>query len=333
MSSVRGIFFTIAMFSLLSVLIFAIMAQRETVERSHQSFLLVEKATYAWHDISEDIRDVTDLNVTQLDKILNINDVLPAEKDIAAVASGYASFIRANYTSPDLKVSFQTSEGEEITDFSCLGKKKCSDKNIQFSVLPFNITYGYPDWNKKLLEINCGQNGLPCSFAYVQWFNITINLTNSSFTCNPQAYNNCTSGDIEWSEFDKVFSCSGSNQECVNYSLRVIDASGRVYACPGVYGDDNGNTKKVNCNSAVLNWIDDKTANLVFKIPSCQLKLSFGKKGLFKIKGDKDDNDCDPYVNTSVTFTFNTTNFTTNFASILVVTDTLLNNSKTSVLR
>ncbi len=306
-------------------------------ERSPVPLLLVQKVAYTWEDVMERISSASGVDFTKTENVLSMRDELPAAFDVPTYVGRYVSFVQQFYSSSDVAIKFYSSEGEEITDFSCFGKQHCNDDEVQFHILPFNMTYAYPDWSKRLLDVICyatSREGFPaCDFS-AQSLEVEINLTGINFSCNPSVYNDCTTDDIEWNnDFDKVFGCT-SGVGCIPYSLTIRDNSSRVYACQGVYGGNSGNTKRVNCDASTLNWFDDKEAKLTIKASPCNAIFKFGKHGRFRAEGKTpSEGDCDAGMATNVQFVFNTTDFWTDFSTQLEVRDTFVNYSVKTAVR
>ncbi len=319
----RGFFFTLSILAFVLVILSAgILTQSAVI--NVVPFLSAEKVTYAWEDVSESIISVSGVNVSKNGNELDIQDELPSSRNLPDFIGRYVSFVRQFYNSSDLNVDFYSGEGQLISDFNCFGKKNCGDNAVQFHILPANMTYTYPDWNKKLLDVVCydtPQNGYPaCDFAPITGLNISINLTAVNFSCDPRVWNDCTKDEIQWGKFDKVFGCS-SGVGCIPYSLTIRDANGLVYSCQGVYGSNGANTKEVNCDEGTINWYDDDEAKLTFK-SQCRVTLKFGNHGRVSIEGkDVNDQGCDVNMSTDIRFTFNNSNFWTDFSTQMLVRD------------
>ncbi|MFH0714021.1 MAG: hypothetical protein V1722_05635 [Candidatus Micrarchaeota archaeon] len=331
----KGFFFTLSALSLAFVIFTAIALSQQT-EVDPVPLLLSEKVSYAWEDVSEDILGVSGVNITKNDTVLILQDELPAPRDVPDYLGRYVSFVKQFYNTSDLNVYFYSGEGELISDFACFGKKSCTDNAVQFHILPANMTYTYPDWNKKLLDIVCyntARSGFPaCDFTPVTGLNISINLTAVNFSCDPSVWNDCTKDEIQWDHFDKVFGCS-SGVGCIPYYLTIRDASGAVYSCQGVYGSNGGNTKEVNCDEGTINWYENDEAKLTFK-SQCRVTLKFGNHGRIRIEGkDVDDRDCDVNMTTDIRFTYNNSAFWTDFSTQMQVTDNYGNYSAMDVIR
>ena len=327
----KGFFFTLSIISLAAALILAASLSRE-MRINPVPFLLSEKVSYSWEDISEDLTSATGVNSTQNGNLLDVIVELPSQANATASLNNYISFIRRFYNSTDLSVKFFSPTGEEVTDLSCFGKKQCSDNNIQFHIMPFNITYSYPDWSRKQLDVVCYQSpkdGFPaCDFSQTNSINISINLNRINFTCDPSVYNNCTTSDIQWnSDFDKVFGCT-SGVGCINYTLTIMDNNSRVYRCSGVYGDNSGTTKRVNCGAGTLDWYNEKEAKLTIKASPCHVDFTFGANGRFSVEGkDTNNQACDINMTVDANFNFTTSNFWTDFSTEMLVRDELANYS------
>lgn len=334
----RGFFFTIVIISLAVTMLLALSIQQQ-LQTSQLPFLFAGKVVYAWEDISEDLNSATGINATKVDNTLDIMDELPAQRNFTDSINTYVSFVRRFYNSSDLSVGFYSQNGQQLVDFACFGKKQCSDNNIQFHVMPFNMTYTYPDWNKRQLDVVCyqsAQDGFPaCDFSAVRSVNISINLTAINFSCNPSVFNDCDHDDIEWdNDFDDVFGCT-SGLGCINYTLSIRDNNSHVYRCQGVYGDNTGNHKRVNCNEGTLNWHHSKEAKLTIKASPCHVNFEFGKDGRFRIEGkdQNEQNNCNVNMTTDILFNFNTSSFWTDFSTEMLIRDELANYSVRSPVR
>ncbi len=333
----RAFFFTISIISM-AVLMLLALSLYQQVKLNPTPFLLAEKMTYSWEDVSEGLSAAAGVNVTKIENSLNIIDEFPASRNFSSTLAAYASFVRQFYNGSDVSIGFYTSTGQEITDFSCFGKKECSDNEVQFHILPFNVTYQYPDLNKKELDVVCykqADDGFPaCDFSHVRALNISINLTAMNFSCDPAIYNDCTNSDIEWNnDFDKVFGCT-SGESCINYTLTIRDNSSKVYRCQGVYGSNSGSTRRVNCNAGTLNWRENTEAVLSIKSSPCQVDLRFGNEGRFRVQSSAPaSGNCNVNMTMDSLFTFDTGDFWADFSTEMLVRDNFANYSVRTAIR
>ncbi len=336
MKKLRGFFFTASVISVVSFMLFAAFLYQQA-KFDPSPLLLAEKVTYSWEDIAEDLSKADGFNATKSGNTLSVVMDLPSSKNISQELSTYANFTQSFYAGPDTSIGFYSADGQQITDFSCFGKKNCNDNTVQFHILPFNMTYSFPDLTKKQLDIVCYdhvKDGFPvCDSTHIRALNISINLTAMNFTCNPSIYNNCTQNDIEWdTDFDEVFGCT-SGTGCINYSLMIRDNNSKTYNCQGVYGANNGNTKRVNCDATTFNWLENDETVLTIKSSPCQVRLRFGNEGRFRVESTAPASEnCNINLTLQSMFVFDTTNFWTDFSTQLLVRDNLANYSiKTQV--
>ena len=333
----KGFFFTISVISL-AVLMILTLSLYQQIKLNPTPFLLAEKMTYSWEDVGEDLSSAAGVNVTKVGNSLEVIDELPASRNFSSTLAAYASFVQRFYNSSDVSIAFYSSTGQPITDFSCFGKKDCSDNEVNFHILPFNITYQYPDLNKKQLDVVCykqADNGFPaCDFSHARALNISINLTAMNFTCDPSVFNNCTTSSIEWNnDFDKVFGCT-SGEGCINYTLTIRDNNSKVYTCQGVYGSNSGNTRRVNCNAGTLNWLENDEAVLSIKSSPCEIDLRFGKDGRFRVQSSAPaSGNCDVNMTTDSLFTFDTGDFWPDFSTEMLLQDNFANYSVRTAIR
>lgn len=333
----RAFFFTISVISL-AVLMLLTLSLYQQVKLDPAPFLLSEKMTYSWEDVSEDLSGAAGVNVTKIENSLRVIDEFPAPRNFSSTLATYASFVQRFYNGSDVSIGFYSSTGQAITDFSCFGKRDCGDATVQFHILPFNITYQYPDLNKRELDVACyeqADNGFPaCDFSHVRALNISINLTAMNFSCDPAFYNNCTHSNLEWNnDFDKVFGCT-SGAGCINYTLTIRDNSSRVYSCGGVYGANSGNTRRVNCNASTLSWLENNEAVLSIKSSPCQIDLRFGNDGRFRVQSSAPaSGNCNVNMSIDSLFTFDTSDFWADFSTEMLVRDSLANYSVRTAIR
>ena len=332
----RGLVFSIIAVMLLNLLFGLALFQT----RSSFGLEVSKKVVYTWDDVREDLFVITGLNAFKEEKNLSIYDKLPAEVTVSEALDSYFDFIRDYYKEENLEITLLDSGGIPITDYDCFGRidsdgdGDCSDEDVYYKIVPFNITYGYPDWTKRQLEITCRKPD-PCDFSPVQKIELEFNLTSVNFSCYPSIWNNCTNSDIQWNQFDKVFgegACTGG-EDCLKrpYNLTIRDSKGEVYKCKGSYGDDVGQRRNVNCPEEVWNWYDSSEATLTIKSNPCWVKLKFGDDGHFMIEGTQPQggDSCNFSMDTFVFLEFNTTDFQFNLPSQLRVRDLGWNSSKT----
>ncbi len=325
-------------FSTLTILLFSLLlatALFQAASFQNAGLTVAKKVVFTWDDVQEDLLHLTGLNVVKDETNLSIGDVIPPTDPVATSLQAYNTFIQDYYKEKNYEVAILDADGTPITNFDCFGKVSCPGK-VVFTIRQFNITYEYPDWSKNQLDIVCKSGSSPpCNFAYVQNFSLKFNFSTINFSCYPSVWNNCTSSDIDWGQYDKVFgpgACTG-NEACLlkNYSIMLIDGKNKVYYCPGVYGDDSGNTKGVNCPATVFNWLDSSIATLVVKASPCWIKMEFGDGGRFRLKGTQpnSDSDCSFALSSEVNMTFNTTDFVIDIPAMLRVRDLYYNFSET----
>ncbi len=332
----RAFFFTVSIISLAVLMLGALFIYHQAV-LSPVPALLAEKVVYTWEDIGEDLSSAAGINVTKVENLLEVMDEFPAPDNYSGTLANYASFVQQFYTSSDVSLGFYAANGQAITDFSCFGKRTCSDNVVQFHILPFNITYQYPDLNKKQLDVVCyeqADGGFPaCDFSHVKALNISIRLTAMNFTCYPSVYNNCTHSNIEWNSFDKVFGCT-SGDGCINYSLTIQDNNSRTYKCQGVYGSNSGNTRRVNCDAGTFDWRENNEAVLSVKSSPCQIDLRFGNDGRFRVQSSAPASEnCNVNLTMDTRFTFDTVDFWPDFSTELLIRDNFANYSAQAAAR
>ncbi|MBI4399215.1 hypothetical protein HY570_00560 [Candidatus Micrarchaeota archaeon] len=302
----KGFIFTIVTLLLFLILLtLAISIKSSSLEQSEATKQLstARKVILAWQDITEDFTTAFGIRIQRNGTQLTIYDTLPASGGGLEYLRRYFNFSRDFYSTGEIDITFLDSNNNTIN---------ISSISSDIVILPFGITYTYPDAGHREREILCPEEN--CSA--VSYMNYQYNYTNATFDCNPLnctchkvSMGGCGTGtpDYNWAPNQLILLCLPGDNSCINFSLTMTDSLNRSYQCPGLYCPYTAFTR-------------DKKSTLSVQMTPCWFELQIG--------GNDGDNQvleevrlhepgspntlCSTITNTSVTFTFNTTNYTIN---------------------
>jgi len=292
----KGIVFSIIGILLFSILLAAVLAYANEKQEGEINEMASEKVGYALDDVDDGILDNLDLIIVKNGTKLVFNDTLPAnDSEIQDNLIAYGLFTTNYYSRKDLNVSFNP--GLETIQ-------------PPIRINPLGFQYDYPDpynwwwhhWHKQELEIN----GNSKSFNYLKNFSVYFKL-NALF--DETFSGKCTGHDSDWHSWS---SCSSHHHHnyCLYLTMTIEDKNGSRYTYP--------------CGPMQLDDHASITINL--KDPIGDVNFEFGghSRQLMRYYVDAYHYDygySNITANTSIEFTFNTTNFYATIDSNLTTND------------
>ncbi|MCX6776919.1 MAG: hypothetical protein NTY73_03050 [Candidatus Micrarchaeota archaeon] len=217
--------------------------------------IVSEKVGYIFDDITEDVTNITGINLTQQQSDLVLVDALPAT-NITSNLALYEDFVRSRYLSAELEATFLTPD-EQQTNLTNL--------TSQIIVQPFGMTYNYTNFSK---------NDLFIQIPYAQsaainkvYYNISVN--GSNFT---------DFAGITWNPSPQP--CSIGTIGCIHFYLEVDDGLNQKYTSAETLVDLNKtagylNISFVNQSCSIEMWMGNKSGQsylLDMGIHGCQVK-------------------------------------------------------------
>jgi hypothetical protein len=294
----RGFIFTLLTFILFSILLSVALdvRQREIAgAQTAQRMLVAEKIITTFDDVSEGVTGVVQLYVAQNSNNLTIGDSLPANATIQNNLGAYDKFIKQYYNAQDLEVKFLNPDGTEM-NLSQI------DPESMITILPWGLKYAYPDYGKNELRISYDKT----NYTAVQQISITLNVLNAWFN---KTYSS-TDCKKDWAPLKT--DCGGD--PCLNFNLTIIDMNGTVYNAPcttfNLKFDSNLRVDFANATNTNI-WVNV----LVGSLPDA---LTIQMHNV--------------YLNTTTVLAFNTTSYSANLLSKLMVRDKNYNVSRTEYL-
>lgn len=298
----RGFIFTLLTFILFSLLLSVALdvRQREIAgAQTSQRMLVAEKIINTFDDVSEGVTGVVQLYVAQNANNLTVGDSLPANTTIQNNLRAYDKFVKQYYAPQDLEVRFLNSNGAEMN-------LSATDPNSMLTVLPWGLKYGYPNYGKNELRISYGE----ANYTSVQQIRITLNVLNAWFN-KTLSSTNC---DTDW---NPLRSDCGSDP-CLNLNLTIIDVNGTTYNAPCT-------TFNLKFNSNLQIGFKNATAtNMWIKVLIGKINAPSPNVLTIDLQNI--------YMNTNTILSFNTTSYSANLLSKLMVRDKNYNVSRTEYL-
>jgi hypothetical protein len=314
--------------------------------------LVSEKVIYTFDDVVEDVTNITGLRIERDEENITFFDHLPNQTPVMNNLKLYSDFINQYYKTKELEISWLDSFGNPVD---------LSDLESQIVILPFNFQYTYEDWGKRTLEITCPDANcselerveLTYKFANVTFDSDPTNCTTFSRNkdCNPDYYGPgcspaaCTPSPPGWgtgSDFDWTpsnLACDpASDPLCIYFSLNITDNISRSHACPGPFCCPDGSSAG---GCGLFTFVADKKSTMTIHSNPCWFSLTLGGS----LPGDPNtyhieieitqsggSGSCSADVDTSMKFSFNTTQYDLSFPNRLQVRDINYNASKTGSL-
>ena len=301
---------TLALFMLLIGLVLSMQTSRSAVDNERTKLAATKKVLYTFDDIEEDVANISGVQIVRNGTNLTIFDRLPTVYNVTDTLGAYESFIRSEYDSPEMEVSFMDEGGNLIN---------LSELQPEIIIMPTNLSYSYPNYGKRELKVEC--NSPPCNNTEILQLNLVYNWTNASFDYAPESGNE---SKYNWAPDALGPPCSGST--CINFTLVITDNMSQTYSCPGPI-----------CNYTQF----DTTGKSKLDIHGnpCWLAVQLGDSSgdiFVQLRAHQPGNDdaCDGTIlATQTSFNFSVYNYVLNFPARLKVRDTNYNISKEDSIR
>jgi len=219
-----------------------------------------EKVSYTFDDITDDITNITGLNIIQQESDLIFKDSFPGN-GITDRLAHYEDFMRNYYLTPDMQAVFLDPADNQIS---------LNSLSSTITVQPFNMTYRYTDFAKTDLFIQ-----IPFSQSTaVQfiWYNMSV--TTGNFSQNVS--------DIKWTPDPK--GCAQGDPGCIRFYMKVNDSAGNEYISPFNVFDATQRAGHLNLNFVnescwMEMWLGESVGEqylLNLRIHDCQVKTEIG---------------------------------------------------------
>jgi hypothetical protein len=248
-----------------------------------------QRIFYTWKDVSEDVSSLLNINLDKNDTFLEINDTLPATKNIGSLLDIYQEFTKQIYGDPTIEVNFEDIDGNRIN------LSEMENSEDVFNIEPMNIVYTYPDFGKNELIIKVDES----NFSFIENVSIFVKLKNVEFDCN---YTHSVAPDYcgKWSPDNSVPSCSGVTN-CLTLNLTFEDSNNIIFNLEEKYFDvDSRSTNNLNVKNVTGNYFIKSHVGGLPSVVHIDLQNVF--------------------IDTTTDIYFNTSDFYINLPSILNVT-------------
>lgn len=126
---------------------------------------------HSWLAVKNGMYGLINISMGKDEKVFEINDTLPAEKDIQNLLDRYGDFLGQYFSDKTIDVHFEDTSGNKIPLESISPK---------ITLSPMNITYGWDGWGKNEMEIKSPVSSL----GYIYAINLTINFVNETIANN-----------------------------------------------------------------------------------------------------------------------------------------------------
>jgi len=296
----KGIFFTAITFLIFfSIILYVSIVNSANVERSSRisEKISAERIYYSWNNVRDHLFTVLGINVTE-DHQANstqINETLPAGIDVKNFLGLYQEFINRTYRDKAFDIHFENPGGQPI-DLSTL------DPKTFFNILPMGVNYSYCGGGPGT-PCQFGQNELfiyadDTNFSYVKNVTVYLKLLNDTLNCKPitgvpQDCEKWTGGTPS-----PTPNCS---PHCLNLTMSIEGNDSKIYNFTEHYFD--------------LDRPSGYADNVKLGTSAAGIDISVGPLPVvLNIKLHNTEAD------SSVTITFNSTDFYVNIATILNVT-------------
>jgi hypothetical protein len=274
----RGFIITITVFVLLIpiALYLQSLSSWQASELDVSSTMLAGiKTAHTWEDVDEDIGEISDVKITKENQTIAFEDVLPARYDIEEMLDAYEEFITAYYETPALPIKFLSPEDAEI---------ELEDIPSRITILPFGITYGYPDFGKNELNIKSPVANLSAIKNTTMTVFVNTSITDTTITWYP--YKACR-----------------AKYYCLNFSFSVTDGNKTLISDKTSFDSSRQSQAKISC------------------VGACWVRVSVGEPGNADPQNVVTVELQNAGVNTTTTLYLNTSDFYITYPAKLLVYD------------
>ena len=295
---------TFVLFTILLALAINLRVDREKVSSWTQDMIVTRKLLYTTDDIAEDVRYALGVRIQRSGSELTIYDHLPANFSLNDSLYGYDKFVRTMYLTPEMRVQFYDEAGNEVS---------LNQINPEIIIYPYNLSYGYEDYGKRQLSVDCPDE---CTNSLLKEVNLVFNLTDSNFTWDPVPGNESY---YQWAP-NFLYNNTCGWDTCINFSLIVRDSLGRNYTCPGpICGYNQFRT--------------DKKSALSIQMVPCWMEIIFGNtdSNVFLVRlhePGNPDKECEADVDLKTALDFPSSEYYLNLPGYVRVTDINYNTSR-----
>lgn len=155
-----------------------------------------ERIFYAWSGVHRNIGNIMNISSSKDEYITEINDTLPAERDIDEMLDDYGRFIDKYLKDETMDIYFDDGYGNRVEP---------EDMESNLVIKPMNISYSWTDWSKREMLLSTYNNG------FIKNISLFMKITNTKLLNDTTAiiwepYKNCRSG-----------------YPCLNFYLTVSD--------------------------------------------------------------------------------------------------------------
>ena len=290
--------------TLLSLVLFLMLVQAAVQVRTErlkssgwaQTMMADRKILYASDDIAEDVKFAYGVRVVRSGSMLTFYDTLPANYSVDRSLRGYNDFVQDIYRTPDLGFQFYDDTGNLIS---------LDQMPFELVVYPYNLTYHYLDFGKRVLEIYCAPSG-PCEGTDINWVGFGYEFQNANFTWIPEPGNESY---YNWAP-NFLGDCEG-DPNCINFTFTITDSQGYVFKCPSEM-----------CN--YTQFTSGEKSTLDVHMTPCWFEIRLGDDNIATLRLHEPNNPnvlCNAVVDATTTINFSSSEYYLNLPGSVRVTD------------
>lgn len=226
-----------------------------------------QRIYYTWMAVDKNFGQITEAVVSAFGNSTEINDTLPAQKDIQSLLKEYQEFVEKNYADETIAIRFEDPSGNYMN--------LSQDLKPKITIKPMNIIYSWPDWGKNEMNLNVA----PENFSFIQNITILLNVSNNftaSYKQNPKecpaeyclnftlkVYNNTYEWTYPYSQLDIkfdnwIFVNIGNQPTAVKVYTGQIDPPANRVINMDVIKDvviDTSTKIKLNTSDFYISWL------------------------------------------------------------------------------
>lgn len=243
----KGILFSLVVF-LIFMGIAAYANMLVTVNTKNQELvteaLSAQRIYHAWKAVDSGMQNLVNVSTAKKDFVLEVNDSLPAERDVKTLLDRYGLFIEQLFKDNTIDVRFEDSSGNKV---------ELENMESKITIKPMNVTYEWDSWGKNEMEIR----SLTANLGFVQSINLSVRFVN----------NTIANDSIMWTPYKDC----RPNYPCLNFFLTVSDGTKTLVSEKTTFDLSRGSkTEVIYCGAGdcwmrvrVGLWVTEDPQNII----------------------------------------------------------------------
>ncbi len=191
----KGIMYTVATF-LIFLGIIAYTYANLDFSKNSSALISSERIFRYWNAVDSAMQNIINVSTAKEDFVIEINDSLPAERDVETLLDKYGQFIEQFFKDPTIEVRFEDTAGNKV---------ELENMESKLTIKPMNTTYQWDSWGKNEMEIR----SLTANLGFIQSINLSARFVNNTVANN----------SIIWSPYKDC----RARYPCLNFFLTVSD--------------------------------------------------------------------------------------------------------------